>query len=228
MSVQRIEKIESIIIKDPESPTGLNSLGFRTYYTHCIYTYSQIFYGDRKITFWAQNSEKASVELDRKIEDIDIYHKQYGIPFSQDHHCFFISSWTKGVYCCDQESGKIRWNYKLKHANDVVLYEDYIIVNFDEIGLRKLTYDGVEIDKYPMTTNRDFHAIQDPYVFIGPNRNMYHFVDTTTMKVYKKIRKSSLAKPGESVILLNVEGNPEKITIEGFKNGQKFSQTILL
>ena len=74
MSVQRIEKIESIIIKDPESPSGLNSLGFRTYYTHCIYTYSQIFYGDRKITFWAQNSEKASVELDRKIEDIDVYH----------------------------------------------------------------------------------------------------------------------------------------------------------
>ncbi len=160
MSVQRIEKIESIIIKDPESPTGLSSLGFRTYYTHCIYAYSQIFYHDRKITFWAQNSEKASVELDRKIEDIEVYHKLYGIPFSQDHHCFFISSWTKGVYCCDQESGKIRWNYKLKHANDVVLYEDYIIVNFDEIGLRKLTYDGVEIDKYPMTTNSDFHAIQ--------------------------------------------------------------------
>ena len=111
MSVQRIEKIESIIIKDPESPTGLSSLGFRTYYTHCIYAYSQIFYDDRKITFWAQNSEKASVELDRKIEDIDVYHSQYGIPFSQDHHCFFISSWTKGVYCCDQESGKIRWNY---------------------------------------------------------------------------------------------------------------------
>ena len=56
MSVQRIEKIESIIIKDPESPTGLSSLGFRTYYTHCIYAYSQIFYDDRKITFWAHNS----------------------------------------------------------------------------------------------------------------------------------------------------------------------------
>lgn len=58
MSVQRIEKIESIIIKDPESPSGLNSLGFRTYYTHCIYAYSQIFYDDRKITFGLKTQKK--------------------------------------------------------------------------------------------------------------------------------------------------------------------------
>lgn len=43
MSVQRIEKIEQIIINDPESPTGLTSVGFNTYYTNCIYVYSQIF-----------------------------------------------------------------------------------------------------------------------------------------------------------------------------------------
>lgn len=43
MSVQRIKKIERITINDPESPTGLTSVGFRTYYTNCIYVYSQIF-----------------------------------------------------------------------------------------------------------------------------------------------------------------------------------------
>ena len=43
MSVQRIEKIEQIIIKDPESPTGLTSVGFNTYYTNCIYVYYRFF-----------------------------------------------------------------------------------------------------------------------------------------------------------------------------------------
>lgn len=49
MSVQRIEKIEQIIINDPESPTGLTSVGFNTYYTNCIYVYSQIFFHSREI-----------------------------------------------------------------------------------------------------------------------------------------------------------------------------------
>ncbi len=51
MSVQRIEKIEQIIINDPESPTGLTSVGFNTYYTNCIYVYSQIFFHSREIAF---------------------------------------------------------------------------------------------------------------------------------------------------------------------------------
>ena len=40
MSVQRIEKIEQIIINDPESPTGLTSVGFNTYYTNFISEYA--------------------------------------------------------------------------------------------------------------------------------------------------------------------------------------------
>lgn len=52
MSVQRIEKIEQIIINDPESPTGLTSVGFNTYYTNCIYVYSQIFFHSREIAFY--------------------------------------------------------------------------------------------------------------------------------------------------------------------------------
>ena len=51
MSVQRIEKIERITINDPESPTGLTSVGFKTYYTNCIYVYSQIFFHSREIAF---------------------------------------------------------------------------------------------------------------------------------------------------------------------------------
>ena len=91
MSVQRIEKIEQIIINDPESPTGLTSVGFNTYYTNCIYVYSQIFFHSREIAFIDRKNVKTSVELDHKIEDIDIYHEQFGIPFSQEHNCFFIS-----------------------------------------------------------------------------------------------------------------------------------------
>ena len=79
MSVQRIEKIEQIIIKDPESPTGLTSVGFNTYYTNCIYVYSQIFFHSREIAFIDRKNVKTSVELDHKIEDIDIYHEQFGI-----------------------------------------------------------------------------------------------------------------------------------------------------
>lgn len=63
MSVQRIEKIEDIIIKDPESPSGLDSFGFRTYYTHCIYAYSQILYHDRKITFWGSKLRKSKCRI---------------------------------------------------------------------------------------------------------------------------------------------------------------------
>ena len=89
------KKIERITINDPESPTGLTSVGFKTYYTNCIYVYSQIFFHSREIAFIDRKNEKTSVELDRRIEDIDIYHKQFGIPFSQEHNCFFISSWKE-------------------------------------------------------------------------------------------------------------------------------------
>mgnify|MGYP000851525393 CR=1 FL=1 len=99
MSVQRIEKIERITINDPESPTGLTSVGFKTYYTNCIYVYSQIFFHSREIAFIDRKNEKTSVELDRRIEDIDIYHKQFvrrgltAITLFYDHnHC--------GCYIC--------------------------------------------------------------------------------------------------------------------------------
>ena len=58
MSVQRIEKIEQIIINDPESPTGLTSVGFKTYYTNCIYVYSQIFLLIREIDLIDKRNEK--------------------------------------------------------------------------------------------------------------------------------------------------------------------------
>ena len=228
MSVQRIKKIERITINDPESPTGLTSVGFKTYYTNCIYVYSQIFFHSREIAFIDKKNEKTSVELDRRIEDIDIYHKQFGIPFSQEHNCFFISSWTKGVFCCDKETGKIRWNYKLKHANEVVLYEDYIICAFDGIGLRKLTYEGDEIEKYSITTYSNFHIINDPYVFIGPNRNAYYIFDTSAMEIHSKIKKDTIQSQNESFVILNVVGDVKKLEISGYKDGEIITKSIEL
>lgn len=58
MSVQRIKKIERITINDPESPTGLTSVGFKTYYTNCIYVYSQIFFHSREIAFIDKKMKK--------------------------------------------------------------------------------------------------------------------------------------------------------------------------
>lgn len=164
--------------------------------------------------------------MDRRIEDIDIYHKQFGIPFSQEHNCFFISSWTKGVFCCDKETGKIRWNYKLKHANEVVLYENYIICAFDGIGLRKLTYEGDEIEKYSITTYSNFHIINDPYVFIGPNRNAYYIFDTSAMEIHSKIKKDTIKSQNESFVILNVVGDVKKLEISGYKDGEIITKSI--
>ena len=199
---------------------------FNTYYTNCIYVYSQIFFHSREIAFIDRKNVKTSVELDHKIEDIDIYHEQFGIPFSQEHNCFFISSWTKGVFCCDKETGKIRWNYKLKHANEVVLYENYIICAFDGIGLRKLTYEGDEIEKYSITTYSNFHIINDPYVFIGPNRNAYYIFDTSAMEIHSKIKKDTIKNQNESFVILNVVGDTKKLEISGYKDGEIITKSI--
>lgn len=226
MTAPRIAEIEDIFVEDSESPTGQMRVGFYTHYVNSRYSCSEARYDQRKVRFFDPNGSVHEVEIDSRIEPLDIYHSQYGIAVSDEHDCFFISSWLKGVYCCDLQTGKIRWNYRLKHGNEVVVYPDFVLGVFQEIGLRKLSYAGEEIAKYPSTTYNVFDSLEDPYVFIGPNRDAYLIVDVSTMQLVRRIRKSSFTKPDDELIILNAKGNLEQIRISGFKNGERFGQTI--
>lgn len=98
MSVQRIEKIEQIIIKDPgitnrTDVCGIQDILYKLYI--CIFT---DFFHSREIAFIDRKNVKTSVELDHKIEDIDIYHEQFGIPFSQEHNCFLSAHGQRAYF----------------------------------------------------------------------------------------------------------------------------------
>lgn len=168
------------------------------------------------------------VDLDHSIEDLDVYHAQYGISISEDHSCFFIGSWTKGLYCCDINTGKMLWRYHLKHCNEVYTYKDYLVVGFREIGLRKLSYDGNEIERYAITTEQIFSKLEDPYVFVGPRRGKYFVIDTRTMNEVHSIPESAITNYGDTLIILDVSGTPDEIHIVGFENHEKFEKRISL
>lgn len=228
MEVQRVVRIEKIIVNDTASPTGRRVIGFKTHYSNGAYVCSEILFNQRILRLWDAEEHLYEVKLDEQIEEIDIYHSQYGIQVSKSHSCFFVSSWIKGLYCCDLETGKIKWIFQLKHATKVVLYPDYILCAFQEIGLRKMTYEGEEIGRYAITTYNSFFVLEDVYVFIGPNRGAYNIVDVSSMSVYKKIRQSSFAKADDHLIILNAQGNMEQVLIGGFKNKQPFSQIVYI
>jgi len=226
MEVQHVVKIEKIIINDIESPTGRRIIGFNTYYSNSAYIRSEMIFNQRVLRLWSPDDHIYEVKLDEQIEEIDMYHSQYGIQVSDSHNCFFICSWLKGIYCCDLETGRIKWNFRLKHATKVVLYPDYILCAFQEIGLRKITYDGKEIGKYSITTYNAFFALEDSYVFIGPNRGAYNIVDASSMSIHKRIKQSGFAKVDDHLIILDAQGSTEKILISGYKNNQPFSQLV--
>lgn len=226
MAVQNIDRIDKIIISDAASPTGKRIIGFDTFYKNGSYRYSQAMFDQRILRCFDAEDREHCVELDKSIERIDIYHSQYGIALSEQRNCFFITSWGKGIYCCDLATGQIRWNCRLKHATKVFLYQDYLLCAIQEIGLRKFTYEGVELGKYPSTAYNACCMLEEPYVFIGPNRGAYCIVDTSTMSLYKKIKQVSFANRDDRFVFLGAQGNAERIQLRGFKNEEPFEGVI--
>lgn len=172
-----------------------------------------------QVTFHYRDNHSEVVPLPQKLsweEIYPIYQGQFGISVSEPHGCFFLQSWKKGLYCCDLHTGEIRWHYKLKHAYHLYTYPDYLVCHFVDIGLRKLSYDGTELSVYPLTDSGSFFQLDDPYVFVGPKRNTYFIMDTTTMECVQKIRRNQISME-DSLILLDAHGNSEQIIVEGFE-----------
>lgn len=228
MAAERITSIENIIIEDQTSVTGKSIIGFNTYYGNGRFTHSCAMYDCPDLILYAADGDTKKVQIDGKIEPIDIYHGQYGIPVSNRYNCFFITSWRKGIYCCNLDTGKIQWQYKLKHAQSIILFDDYLVCDFQEIGLRKLSYEGMEIAKYPITTYQAFFRLQEYYVFCGPNRGKYNIIDTRTMEIWRKISSSVLSPSEDSLIILGIEGDCNDFTVRGFENEQPFERHIYL
>lgn len=228
MTASRIKSIEEKIITDASSETGRRIVGFDTYYESRRFVYSSVVFGSRNLALHTANGCAKNVQIDKQIEPLDIYHCQFGIPLSDEHNCFFITSWLKGIYCCDLDSGSVLWNYRLKHAQFVLLFDEYLVCDFQEIGLRKISYSGEEIAKYPITTYESFFALDTPYVLCGPNRGKYNIIDTQTMSIYKRIGMDIFSPDDKSIIILKVEGNCNDFTIEGFEDEQTFKRRICL
>jgi len=72
------------------------------------------------------------------------------------------------------------------------------------------------------TTSRNFYAIEEPYFFIVPNRNMYYIVDSTNMSVYKKIPRAKLTSIDGSLFLYKVTGTCSRLLIAGSDDGARF------
>ena len=216
-------------------------LGFITKYAIGKICCSVVLYGTKEVCFYnrpnlnskgsplgIESSPGWQVNLDSNIEELDIYHSQYGISVSEEHACFFIGSWIKGLYCCDINSGKLIWFYHLKHCNEVYAYRDYLVARFAEIGLRKLSYDGNELGRYTTTTSNVFSKLEEPYVFVGAKRDKYYVLDTRTMNEVKTIPKSFITNPANSLLVLDASGTPDDLLIVGFENDVKFEKRISL
>ena len=227
-----IKKIERIVVKDITLPGGQRTVGFDTFYENSRFSHMTAMNNTSDLILHTAAGDTKNLKIDKRIEPIDVYHEQYGIPVSDTHDCFFIPSWLKGVYCCDLDTGKIRWNYRLKHATEIFLYDDYLVCAFQDIGLRKISYEGIEMAMYPMGTWTACFRLNEPYIFFGPSRNVYYIIDTRTMSVCSKI-KSRLLSPTSDPdicppILLKVEGNCRDFMIEGYENEQPFKRRICL
>lgn len=227
-----IKSIKENIVYDITSPSGRRRIGFDTYYenshfTHCNALFSKY---SRELIFYTDDGCIQKVQIDKRIEELDVYHLQYGIPVADEKDVFFITSWYKGIYCCSLKTGDVLWNYKLKHATKIFLYDDYLVCAFQGIGLRKITYEGIEIEKYPITTYNSFFRLDEPYVFCGPKRGMYFVIDTRTMSNYLKIKNSIISPSGDpgydSAILLELKGTCRDFVIKGFENEQRFEKRI--
>ena len=229
MGRKTIERIENIVVRDPESPSGERIIGFDTFYESGKYSHSRMLFGARSLRLYDWEGGEREIPLDPAIEEIDIYHLQYGIPVSGRHGCFFIGSWSaKGLWCCDLQSGKIRWNYRLKHACSVFLYEEYLVCAFQEIGLRKLSYAGEELAKYPMASLEDFCSLDGAYVFAGPCRGGWCILDTETMEMHRKIKAKELCQEGRNLIILDTEGTARRFILRGFEDEEPVEREIAL
>ena len=134
--------------------------------------------------------------------------------------------WTKGVYCCDIKTGELRWNFRLKHARSVFAYSDYIVCNFDEIGLRKISYDGEELFKSPLPDCNRFFELEKPYVFCGPIRGKYLVIDTESMAAAGTVRFRDYWKADDRLIILDVKGTHDEILLEGWLNDERFERMV--
>ena len=229
-----IKRIEDNVVFDNTSCTGRRIIGFDSFYENSRFDHSCVLFSQygRDLVFYTTDGCAKTVRIDERIEAIDIYHAQYGIPVEDARNCFFITSWYKGIYCCSLDTGKVLWNYKLKHATKVFLYEDYLVCAFQEIGLRKLSYDGKEIAKYPFVSYDACFRLNDTYLLCGPKRGMYYILDSRTMDIHKKIKGSVLFANSDpncgSQILLEAQGRCEDFMICGFENDQRFERRIQL
>lgn len=185
------------------------------------------------------------VPIAPEIKVVD--YEGYGIALSYEHGCFFIGDWYKGLFCCDLQDGHVRWQYRLKHARETHIFKDYVVCVFQEIGLRKLSFAGEELAKYPMTTYRACRRLSmgSPYLFVGPRRQDYYILDTETMKEIRTIPRKMLAPSGlkedpdvgigeeepfmaGGLIILDATGEPDRFEIRGFEGPVKFKRTIQL
>lgn len=225
-----IKHIEEKVVFDNAFSTGPRVVGFESHYEHSRFTRSCALFSEhsRDLTFYAADGCAKTVQIDERIEALGIYHAQYGIPLDDAHNCFFITSWKKGIYCCSLDTGKILWNYRLKHATKIFLYDEYLVCAFQEIGLRKVTYNGEEIAKYPFSTYEACFRLDDPYILCGPKRGIYMIIDTRTMDVQQRIKCSTLSPSGdasgESLVLIGAEGTCRDFVIRGFENEQRFEK----
>jgi len=224
--------VESNIVDDITSPSGQRIVGFNSYYRGSLFSCSCAMFNDPNLTFCTADGYQKKIRIDDKIEPLSIYHHQYGIPVSDTYNCFFITSWLNGIYCCSLDNGIILWNYRLKHATKILLYDDYLLCAFQGIGLRKISYEGIELAKYPITTYQAFYSMDKPYVFCGPNRGSYLIIDTQTMEVCDRIKGSVLSPISDPynwpVIINKLEGTRRGFTVSGFENEQPFERRIQL
>lgn len=212
----------------------VRQLGFTTEYDCDEICCSLVLYGMRDIIFYSRSVKDASglyaidqpadrkIELSKELEPLDYYHSQFGLALSEKQGCFFIGYWGHpwerncGVYCCDLNDGHIRWNYRLKHATYVHIYDDYIVCLFQEIGLRKLSYDGKEIAKYPYANSVLCAPIETASLLIGPKHGSYFILDTVSMTEIRKIPRK-LISTMDNLIILDGSGDQDRIVFRGYE-----------
>lgn len=222
-------KIEDIFVEDFQSSTGVEQIGFRTYYENLNICSSTLIFDRPEICFEYITGQIKRICVEPNVV-LGSYAGQYGITISEKWNCFFVSSWLEGVFCCDIDTGRIKWNYRNKHAGEVFVYPDYVICAFQGEGIKKLSYcDGTVISNYAMTTYAICAKLEGEYIFIGPRRKRYEILDTESMKPIKTIKPSNITQfDDETLIILSVEGNLDSMTIMGYEGNQPYTFVRLI
>ncbi len=145
-----------------------------------------------------------------------VYMEQYGVDVSEDGKYYFLHDWYArgGLSCFVVETGELRWCVKIRHARRAYVNGDYILCDFVENGILKISIENGEIVKrIPSGGNTYFFRAGNDYYMLPISRDKYRIVDSEFNILFKIPYKALLRYNNSFIDDIVLDGN--ELTVFG-------------